>query len=555
MRPDITAPGPELPSAPESAGSVELRYRLLVEQIPAITYIADVHGDRPFLYVSPQAEELLGYPADLWVSDPDLWPRILHPEDRDRVLAEEQRTLAAQETFESQYRLVAADGHVVWIWERDTLVRDEQGRLVCTQGVLMDVTDLKHTQFALSESESLVREERDRAQRYLDVAATMIVVLDTEGRATLLNRRACEVLGYADGEIEGQDWFDAVLPQGDREESRAVFGQLINGDLEGADKYENHVVAKSGEQRLIRWQNTLLYDEHGAVTGTLSSGEDVTDRERAQRREVYLAFHDQLTGLPNRAMLSERLAVVVSRAQHTGASAALICLDVDDFKLVNDSLGHAVGDELLTAVSKRLGRLKRHNDMLARTGGDEFFLLLPDLPEGGESAALFAAQRIGAVFQDPFEVAGTELHVSASIGMSLFPRDSADADELLQARGRRDVPGQARLARRASPSTRPTARIRSSAYRSPPGCASRLATASWCSTTSRSSRSPTPGPWRYRGAHPLERSRPRARAAQRLHPRGRGQRTDRADRRMGGGGALPPGRRVADPRPASRGSA
>ena len=413
-------------------GSAELRYRLLVEQIPAITYIAEFQGERPFLYVSPQAEDLLGYPVEAWTASPGFWDGILHPDDRERVLAEEQRTLAAQQSFEAEYRLIARDGRVVWMWERDTIVRDDQGRPVCTQGVLMDVTEATQARLALGESEALLREERDRAQRYLDVAATMIVVLDTDGSVTLLNRCSCEVLGYSEEELLGRDWHDLVCPASERESSRGVFRQLMAGQLAGAETHEGWVVSKKREERLIAWHNKLLRDEHGRVGGTLSSGEDITERRKAQERVVYLAYHDQLTGLPNRAMLSDHLMVAVARAKRTRMSAALLCLDVDDFKLVNDSLGHSVGDELLVAIANRLEGSRRHGDALARAGGDEFFLLLPDLPEDGEGAALTAAKRVAAAFQEPFDVAGAELHSSVSVGVSLFPRDAADADELLR---------------------------------------------------------------------------------------------------------------------------
>ena len=411
--------------APGGAGSAELRYRLLVEQIPAITYIADFKGARPFLYVSPQAEELLGYPVSDWVEDTAFWEQILHPEDRDRVLAEEQRTMAAEETFESEYRLISRDGRVLWFWERDTIVRDDYGKPVCTQGVLVDVTDVK-------QAEAQIRDERDRAQRYLDIAGTMIVVIASDGRVSLVNRRTCEVLGYSEEELLGRDWFDLVIPDSDRDSTRSAFRRMVAGELERSEEFEHRVLSKTGAERLIAWRNKSLRDEHDRVTGILSSGEDITERRKAQERVAYLAYHDQLTALPNRAMLQDNLTVAVARASRSGLAVGLLCLDLDDFKLVNDSLGHAVGDELLLAAAKRLGDAKRHGDVLARAGGDEFFVLLPDLPEEGESAAVAAAQRVVEAFQEPFEVAGTELHVSTSVGVSLFPRDAGDADELLR---------------------------------------------------------------------------------------------------------------------------
>jgi diguanylate cyclase (GGDEF)-like protein/PAS domain S-box-containing protein len=423
---------PETAAAVGAGVPVERRYQMLVEQIPAVTYIAAFTPGAPFLYVSPQIEELLGFPVDRWLDESDLWSERLHPEDRERVLAHELLTFTEAIPYEGEFRMVAADGRVVWIWERDQVIRDDRGAPVCTQGVLMDVTELKRTQNALVESERRVRAERDRAQGYLDIAATMILVLSDDGTVGLVNRRACEVLGRAEPDLLGADWFELAVPERERERARAGFDRVIRGEVERVADFESHVLTASGEERLIAWHNTLLRDETGRVTGALGSGEDITDRRKAEQRVAFLAYHDRLTGLPNRAKLAESVADAIDRAGETGGSVGLICLDVDDFKLVNDSLGHPVGDELLTSIARRLESVKRHGDLLARTGGDEFFLLLPDVAADDGSDAVAAAERIAAALTAPFEVADAELHVSASLGVSVFPRLAAGGEELLR---------------------------------------------------------------------------------------------------------------------------
>jgi diguanylate cyclase (GGDEF)-like protein/PAS domain S-box-containing protein len=294
------------------------------------------------------------------------------------------------------------------------------------------VTELKRTQSALQQSEALVREERDRAQGYLDIAATMIIVLAADGSISLVNRRACEVLGRAEGELLGQDWFAVAVREEERESARSGFGRVIRGELEGISEFESVVLAASGEERLVRWHNTVLRGDDGLVTGCLGSGEDITDRRLAEQRVAFLAYHDPLTGLPNRAQLSESVYAAIESARRSNRSVGLLCLDLDDFKLVNDSLGHPVGDELLVSIARRLEQLKRHGDLLARTGGDEFFMLLQDLPADGLDDVVSAAKRVAAALAEPVEVEGAEFHVSASLGVSIFPRLAGGGEELLR---------------------------------------------------------------------------------------------------------------------------
>jgi len=279
--------------------------------------------------------------------------------------------------------------------------------------------------------EAMLRTERDRAQRYLDVAGTMIVVLDTRGHVLLINRKGCSVLDRPEDELLDADWFQIAVPDHERDALRTGFDHLMQGRAPLVEHLESSVVTQGGEPRTIAWHHTALHDADGAVTGTLSSGEDVTERRQAERQVTYLAYHDPLTGLANRTLLEEHLKLALARSRRTGAGVALLQIDLDDFKLVNDSLGHAAGDELICRLAARLQESTRATDLLARPGGDGFLALLADLHEDASGAAERVASQIVSCLAEPFMVAGAEFQVSASIGIALSPRDGSDAEALL----------------------------------------------------------------------------------------------------------------------------
>ena len=279
--------------------------------------------------------------------------------------------------------------------------------------------------------EAALRAERDRAQRYLDVAGTVILVLDAAGRVVMVNRKGCTVLGRPEDQVVGADWFELAIPEHEREAVRTGFKRLIEGDVPSFERYQNSVVTSSGELRSIAWQNSVLRDPDGAITGALASGEDVTERLAAEQQITYLAYHDALTGLPNRTLLEQHLGLALERARSTGAEVALLQLDLDNFKLVNDSLGHGAGDTLIRALTARLQDALAPAVLLARTGGDGFHVLLADLREDPLAAAERAADAIGERLAEPFMVAGAEFQVSASIGIALTSRDGGDSEALL----------------------------------------------------------------------------------------------------------------------------
>ena len=296
----------------EGLSEAEIRYRELVERIPAVSYVAEFDEIGTVRYMSPQVEQLLGYPPEAFAPPSELWYDLVHPDDRDRVLAEAARVFREGREYECEFRMIAADGREVHVWERDTIIRDDAGEPLFTQGVVVDISELRGAETAL-------RDERDRAQRYLDVAGTIIVVLDREERVALLNRTGHDLLRFVEGEPVGQNWFDLCVPERDREGARATFRELIAGRLAPTtESYENAVVTQDGEERVIMWHNTVLRDDDGEITATLSSGVDITERRRAEDRIAHLAYHDSLTGLPNRALLAEHLELAIARARRAG---------------------------------------------------------------------------------------------------------------------------------------------------------------------------------------------------------------------------------------------
>jgi diguanylate cyclase (GGDEF)-like protein/PAS domain S-box-containing protein len=280
--------------------------------------------------------------------------------------------------------------------------------------------------------ETVLRVERDRAQSYVDVASTLLVILSGDGTISVLNRQGRDLLDDARGELVGRNWIDEVVPEEERPSARAALDRLVGVGEEAVERFEGEVVTRRGRRRHIAWQATALTDAKGRMIVVLS-GQDITEHVRVEQELRRLAFFDALTGLPNRSQFEARVRAAVARARRRQRAVALLLVDLDHFKLVNDSLGHGAGDRLLRRVAGRLRGAEGERGLLARNGGDEFVLLLSDLPrDGAEQLAREAADQLALRLAKPFTVSGAEFHVEASIGISIYPEDADSAEALLQ---------------------------------------------------------------------------------------------------------------------------
>ena len=407
--------GPKNVNGRRSDGRVEERlweteagYRALVEQIPAVVYIEDLDGLTTTLYDSPQIEKILGYPPDTYKKDPAYWAKILHPDDRAWVLEEEHRAAVEDGTFSLEYRVIARDGHVVWVHDEAVIVRDEEGRPRFWRGVLFDVTDRKQV-------EEELRENRAKFRTVFERAAVGIALADTEGRIEESNPALQEMLGYGGEELRGKTLAEISHPE-DAAVDAELYAELVAGRR---DHYqiEKRYVRKDGRPVWGCLAVSVVRDGEGTPRFAVGMVEDVTERRALEERLEHQAFHDDLTGLPNRALFMDRLEQALARLERRGGTIAVLFMDLDNFKVVNDSLGHEVGDRLLIEVAGKLEECVRPEDTVARFGGDEFTVLLEDISD--VNGAVRVAKRISEVLRVPVDLEERRLFTSASIGITL----------------------------------------------------------------------------------------------------------------------------------------
>ena len=410
------------------------RYRGIIDRLPAVLYIDGVNEGDTMVDVGPGIVELLGMTREEWLATSEGWRDVIHPNDLDRIVEASERTVATGEPFREQYRAIHRDGHEVWIREEAIRVDDENGNPQFWLGLMLDVTDTVRTERELQEAQTKygVLVEQIPAIVYVDV-------VDERMTTSYVSPQIEALLGITPQEyIDDPDMWVTHLHPEDRDETLAAY-------LEGRAAGEPFTL----EYRLIGRDGRVLWFSDSAVVVHDAAGQalfvqgvmlDITQRKEAEEEIAFLAYHDKLTGLPNRAMFDELLELSLARARRHGQGVSVISLDIDNFKLVNDSLGHEAGNELIALFSERLREATREADLIARPGADEFLMLLADMERtsavAGADPALFVAESVAARIQDalrlPFEVAGTELYVTASLGISVYPNHGETAEMILK---------------------------------------------------------------------------------------------------------------------------
>jgi diguanylate cyclase (GGDEF)-like protein/PAS domain S-box-containing protein len=385
----------------------------ILESMPGIFYALDENGNftrwnkNEETVTGYSGEELRGLPALLTIAE----------EDRELVAsaikdvftlgcAEIEAGVLAKDGTKTQYLLTGAR---VAIGNRTYLV-----------GMGIDISERKKAEIDLKRSE-----ERYRA--LFNSSLELVYIHDFQGRFLEANRATLELFGYSKEEITSLNFASLLDPEDVPRAIEALKG--VNKPGANREVHEFKLRLKDGGYVYVETQASLIRRD-GKPYAIQGIGRNINERKMFEHRLSEMATHDFLTGLPNRVLLNDRFTMALAQAHRNKNRLAIIALDLDRFKSVNDTLGHQAGDELLKAIAKRLEDIVRSSDTVARMGGDEFMLLLPELHATGDATKLI--EKIAHAFKEPFIIEGSRLNMSASMGLAIYPDDGEDMDALMR---------------------------------------------------------------------------------------------------------------------------
>lgn len=402
----------------EARRESEQRFRQLSENIHAVFWMTDPDKGS-MLYISSAYESIWGRTVQALYASPRDWLEAIHVEDRPRVL---QAALSKQAVglYDEEYRIVRPNGDIRWIHDKAFPVRDNDGNIYRIAGIAEDITERKQLEAELRISATAFNSQEG------------MLITDADGVILRVNQAFSESTGYTAEEVVGQT--PRLLQSGRHSADfyRAMWDTINHTGVWQGEIWDRR---KNGEIYLKLLTISAVKGDDGIVTHYVGIHNDMTERREAEEKIQHLAFYDPLTGLPNRRLLMDRLQQAFVSSSRNAREWALLFIDLDNFKNINDTLGHDVGDLLLQEVARRLEQCLREGDTVARLGGDEFVVILEllnhdHMNEAVQTEVVF--RKIQAALNQPYQLLLQEHYCTASIGAALFCGHQLSIDELMR---------------------------------------------------------------------------------------------------------------------------
>lgn len=423
--------------------NAESKYRILIEQIPAVTYIANINSSVDTLYVSPQIESQLGFSVQECLDDPQLRIKQIHPDDREKIIASLTTSSMTGKPYNPEYRLVKKDGTIAWVRDDAITLKDAAGKPILFQGVLFDITNQRQAEENLKsaieelrisekhqrELRTLAEREQSRMRALLSAMNIGILFEDNKQKVEYFNPAFLHMWDISSYEnllnIPTKTVFDRFTKHFVQSGHAAKFRR---------DALDTHEISEQSELQLTdgRILTQLSYpvnDVKGQSIGRLWIYEDITKERQTAEQLIYLAERDPLTGLYNRHRFQEELDNLIATSLRNQSKFALLYFDLDDFKYINDTFGHRAGDRVLVRAAREISSIVRHIELFARLGGDEFAIL--GLIQSKDDISALPVRILTTISSISLRFHNTNIRLTSSVGVAIFPEHGETAENLI----------------------------------------------------------------------------------------------------------------------------
>jgi len=411
----------------EALRESEARFRAMSDASPLGIFVSDAQGD--CIYTNAAYQEISGLSLEQALGTS--WSMAIHPDDRQRIVIGWRDAVRGDEAFQAEVRFLRRDGSIVWTRLNAAAMRDGwtlRGRVQ----IVEDITARKLVEAELKQMQEDLFAEKERAQVTLNSIGDAVLTTNLQANVTYLNLVAETMTGWSREDALGRPLAEVfrIIDGKSRKVSESPALRAMNEDRVVGLAADSMLIRRDGSEAAIEDSSAPIHNRDGKVAGAVIVFHDVSASRAMAQKMSHLAQHDFLTGLPNRLLLTERLSQAIGQAQRHPKQVGLLFLDLDYFKNINDSLGHIIGDQLLQSVAGRLASCIRNTDTVCRQGGDEFVILLAEIEQPQDAAQV--AEKLLASLLAPHLIDGHELHVTLSIGISIYPNDGISADSAMQ---------------------------------------------------------------------------------------------------------------------------